>query len=112
LTGMVGFPKSYGPDRCGVAMSNARPMLSDRLWLSRASDDILAGAMSLVLQTVDRFSAGLLTPSGETDRVASAKSHFWRNYPSLLARGLVHRARQKLKRGRRPFLLAGCLPSY
>lgn len=102
LTGMVASPNLTARID-GVAMSNARPMLSDRLWLSRASDDILAGAMSLVLQTVDRFSAGLLTPSGETDRVASAKSHFWRNYPSLLARGLVHRARQKLKRGRRPF---------
>lgn len=102
LTGMVASPNLTARID-GVAVGSARPMLSDRLWLSRASNDILAGAMSLVLQTVDRFSAGQLSLSSETDHPVVAKAPYWRSYPLLLARGLVERATQKLKRGKRPF---------
>lgn len=46
----------------GVAVAEARPMLGDRVWLSRAASDVLAGAVTLIEMCVTRFAAGKLLP--------------------------------------------------
>jgi hypothetical protein len=79
----------------------ARPMLADRLWLTRVSTDILAGAISLVEQSVARHFAGLLVPI-ETPPAEPAVSGFLRHYLPHLAGGLAERLWHKLAR-RRPF---------
>nr|WP_295886645.1 hypothetical protein [uncultured Devosia sp.] len=79
----------------------ARPMLSDRLWLTRASNDILAGAISLVEQSVARFFAGALA-AVEVPAAEPAVPGFFRHYLPQLAAGLALRFRQKLTRTR-PF---------
>jgi hypothetical protein len=86
----------------GVAVGRARPMLSDRVWLSRMCDDLLAGAISLLIQSVARVFAGDLLPLAETiDRAPG--SSFLPNYAVSLAKGLAGRALQKLKSSGRPF---------
>ena len=86
----------------GVAVGRARPMLSDRIWLSRMCNDLLAGAISLVVQSVVRFFAGDLPPIAETvDRAPG--SSFLPNYAVSLAKGLAGRALQKLRSSGRPF---------
>lgn len=85
----------------GQTVGLARPMLSDRLWLTRASNDMLAGAISLVEQSVARFFAGVLTPV-ETPVAEPVVPGLLRHYLPHLAVGLVQRLRQKLT-NRRPF---------
>jgi hypothetical protein len=85
----------------GQTVGVARPMLSDRLWLTRASNDILAGAISLAEQSVARFFAGALATL-ETPATGPAASGFLRHYLPRLAGGVVERVRQKLGPGR-PF---------
>lgn len=85
----------------GQTVGIARPMLSDRLWLTRASNDVLAGAISLVEQSVARFFAGVLTPV-EAPAAEQAVVGFLRYYLPHLAAGLANRLRQKLA-SRRPF---------
>ncbi|MER9341544.1 hypothetical protein NKI41_12205 [Mesorhizobium sp. M0601] len=87
----------------GVAVARARPMISDRLWLSRTSNDLLAGAISLIAQCVARFSAGKLAPIAESPAPPLQKGGFIGHYLPFFGRGLVDRAVQKLRRGRRPF---------
>lgn len=86
----------------GVLVARARPMLSDRLWLSRVCDDWLAGATSLVMQCVARFFAGDLAPIPDRQR-SPVSGGFLRHYPPFACQGAVERVRQKLGRGRRPF---------
>ena len=85
----------------GKTVGVARPMLSDRLWLTRASNDILAGAISLIEQSVARFFAGAMAPIG-APASGPAVSGFVRHYLPHLASGLMERFRRKLTR-RRPF---------
>lgn len=82
-------------------MGIARPMLSDGVWLTRASNDILAGAISLVEQSVARFFAGSLAPL-EAPTAEPDAAGFLRHYLPRLAAGLAQRLRHKLTR-RRPF---------
>lgn len=86
-----------GNDTVGVA----RPMLSDRLWLTRAGNDILAGAIALVEQSAARFFAGALVPV-EAPATRPAVPGFLRYYVPHLAGSLAERLGQKLAR-RRPF---------
>jgi hypothetical protein len=86
-----------GDDTVGVA----RPMLSDRLWLTRAGNDILAGAIALVEQSAARFFAGALVPV-EAPATRPAVPGFLRYYVPHLAGSLAERLGQKLAR-RRPF---------
>ena len=79
----------------------ARPMISDRLWLTRIGNDVLAGAISLVEHSVARFFAGALTPV-DTPVAEPATAGFLRHYFPQLATGLLDRLRHKLTRGR-PF---------
>ncbi|WP_244441176.1 hypothetical protein [Mesorhizobium sp. STM 4661] len=87
----------------GVTVARGRPMLSDRLWLSRICNDLLAGAISLVVQSVARFSAGELVPIADSPAPILKSGGFFRNYLSFFCRGLVDRAMQKIRLGRRPF---------
>ncbi|MCV3231992.1 hypothetical protein OHD62_26765 [Mesorhizobium sp. YC-39] len=87
----------------GVAVAKGRPMLSDRLWLSRSCNDLLAGAISLVAQSVARFSASELVPIGDSPAPILKSRGFFRNYLPFFCKGLVDRATQKLRLGRRPF---------
>jgi hypothetical protein len=79
----------------------ARPMLSDRLWLTRAGNDVLAGAISLVEQSVARFFAGALVPVA-TPAAEPAVTGFFRHYLPHLAAGVAERLRHKLA-SKRPF---------
>lgn len=85
----------------GKTVGMARPMLSDGLWLVRASNEMLAGAISLVEQSVARFFAGALTPV-EAPPPSPPVAGFLRHYLPHLARNLVARSGRKLAR-RRPF---------
>ena len=84
----------------GVAVARARPMVRDRLWMSRAANDLLAGAISLIEQSVTRFKAGRLEPLEEAplDRSAAGR----RAYLPFLASGLTRRVKDKIKLGSRP----------
>ena len=88
----------------GVAVGRARPMIADRVWLSRGSTDLLAGAISLIEQSISRFAAGRLIPIGDVGQVRdSSGAGFVRHYLPALAVGLGRRAWRKLRLGRRPF---------
>lgn len=85
-----------------AAVGRARPMLADRVWLSRICNDVLAGAISLLVQSVGRFFAGNLSPiAGAAEQAPDAS--FLPNYLASLGRGLAGRAVQKFKSGGRPF---------
>lgn len=87
----------------GVAVGRAQPMLADRVWLSRMCDDLLAGAISLVAQTVARFFTGSLAPIFEpAERVVGVGS-FLPHYLASFGKGLTSRAVRKLTSGGRPF---------
>ena len=87
----------------GVAVSRARPMLGDRVWLSRMGDDMLAGAGSLVLQCVARFFAGRLKPIDVDLPPRRSDTGFIGRYVARLGSGLAGRLMRKLKPGQRPF---------
>ncbi|WP_292237053.1 hypothetical protein [Mesorhizobium sp.] len=87
----------------GVTVARGRPMLGDRLWLSRSCNDLLAGAISLVVQSVARFSAGKLVPIADSPAPTLKTGGFARHYLPFFCRGVVDRAMQKLRLGRRPF---------
>ena len=87
----------------GVVVGRARPMLGDRLWLSRSCNDLLAGAVSLVAQGVARFFAGELVPIPEMPAPAAKNVGFLRHYLPSFSRGVIERAAQKLRPGARPF---------
>lgn len=86
----------------GVPVGRARPMLNDRVWAARASADLLAGATSLLEQSVARFLAGEVTPlDGPLPRPA-APGFLGAYLPALLG-GLARRALGRLRPNRRPF---------
>jgi hypothetical protein len=84
----------------GVGIGIARPMLSDRLWLSRMFDELLAGAISLIEQCMAKFAHGTLTPIDLPPKAGEASS--WRPYLTSFGAQLLHRAVGKL-RNARPF---------
>jgi hypothetical protein len=87
----------------GVTVARGRPMLSDRLWLSRSCNDLLAGAISLVAQSVARFFAGELVPIADSPAPILKTGGFVRHYLPYFCRALADRAMQKFRLGRRPF---------
>lgn len=87
----------------GVPVGRARPMIGDRLWLSRASSDYLAGAVSLVKQCVGRFASGRLLPLPQPipeEPQRRGRDLLVRYIPHLLG-GIVGRRAHKLLN--RPF---------
>lgn len=87
----------------GAVVGRARPMVSDRLWLTRAANDLLAGAISLIVQAVGRFSAGKTALIADAPAAVAVRGQFAWHYPLFLGRGLAERVARKLRRGRRPF---------
>lgn len=86
----------------GVAVGRGLPMPGDPLWLSRACNSLLSGAISLILQSVARYFAGKLTPIDH--QVAEEPCHgFLGAYLRSATRGAVMRGFEKISRGRRPF---------
>ncbi len=88
----------------GVAVAEARPMIGDRVWLSRAASDVLAGAVTLIEMCVQRFAAGKLAPLADP---APQMTQRWGDdllarYLPHLAAGLGRRALARLTT-RRPF---------
>jgi hypothetical protein len=87
----------------GVAVGRARPMIGDRVWLTHAATDLLAGAIGLVEQCVARFAAGQLVPLPEPiglPRQRSGADLLLRYLPNLIG-GLVARQFHRLRN--RPF---------
>jgi hypothetical protein len=88
----------------GVAVAEALPMLGDRVWLSRAASELLAGAVTLIEMCVIRFAAGRLLPLAAPTPPAlqrDGRDLIWRYLPHLVA-GLGRRALGRLTTGR-PF---------
>lgn len=89
--------------RDGVTVARGRPVLWDRLWLSRSCDDLLAGTISLLVQSVARFAAGKLGPVTDLPAPITTGNGFLRHYLPHLLGNLRDRARQKFRLRQRPF---------
>ena len=87
----------------GVAVGRARPMLGDRLWMSRASNEMLAGAISLVVQSVERYNSGLLRSIDPTVLESKTNTGFWAAYLRSTLGQVVGRVQKRMRLGRRPF---------
>jgi hypothetical protein len=89
----------------GVAVGVARPMLRDRLWLSRLGDDLLAGAIGLIVHCVARVLAGQVRALADDAvfRPAPAPVGFGRAYLSAMASGIADRIVRKIRLRGRPF---------
>jgi hypothetical protein len=88
----------------GVTVGRARPMIGDRVWLGRGSNDLLSGAISLIEQSIARFGAGRLVPIDDPASPARGPvPGLLRSYLPALASGLVRRAIRKARLGSRPF---------
>jgi hypothetical protein len=87
----------------GVPVGYARPMMIDNLWLSRLSNNLLAAAISLVLQTVTRFLAGRLQPIAAPAVPERSGGGFFWHYAPFVAAMLADRIARKIRRGKRPF---------
>jgi hypothetical protein len=86
----------------GEAVAVARPMLSDKVWLSRDCCDVLAASQSLIVHCVGRFFAGRLQPIDDPQTDVGTGS-FAFGYGRRLLQGLAGRLSRKLKPGSRPF---------
>lgn len=88
--------------RDGRPVAVARPMLSDRLWLSRAATDLLAGAIGLIEHCVARFALDQLTDIVPADpSLPAVRGGVQGAYLRSLLPGLARRAIGKL--GRKAF---------
>lgn len=87
----------------GAVVARGRPMIQDRLWLTRASSNLLAGAISLILQAIGQFAAGQAAVAAGAPGRAAGRSLFAWYYPLFLGKGIAERLVQKIKSGRRPF---------
>jgi hypothetical protein len=87
----------------GTVVGRARPMLGDRVWVSRMCNDLLAGAISLIAHSVVRHIAGRLTPLADAPITTPRPVGFLGSYVPHLARGLAQRITRKLALGQRPF---------
>lgn len=87
----------------GAVVGRARPMLGDRVWLTRICNDLLAGAISLVAQSVVRHFAGCLPPLSDNPMTELRRAGFLRSYVPHMVKGLAQRIARKLALGQRPF---------
>lgn len=86
----------------GQAVAVARPMISDRAWLSRDCNELLAACQNLIIQCIKRFLAGALHT--EVDSAKETRSRpFALGYGHRLLQALASRALRKLRPGSRPF---------
>lgn len=86
----------------GQPVAVGRPMLSDRAWLSRDCNEVLAACQSLIVLSVKRFFAGRLQPTQEPAAPKPSRP-FLAGYSLQLLQGVTGRALRKLKPGSRPF---------
>src|SRR3569623_3055150 len=86
----------------GVAVGIARPMLDDRVWLSRLTDGLLVGAVGLLVQSVDRYFAGKLLPLEHSPVAPVPERSLAGAYVFSLAQRLTERLWDKATR-KRPF---------
>lgn len=99
-----GKPAEIIVRRDGVAVGRARPMIGDKVWLGRGSNELLSGAISLIEQSVARFAAGRLLALDEPQHPARRPlPGLLLSYLPSLASGLVQRAIRKVRLGQRPF---------
>jgi hypothetical protein len=89
----------------GVAIGRAKPMLRDRLWLSRLGDDLLAGAIGLVVHCVARALAGEVQALANDAALLprTPASAFVPAYLSALAGSVAGRVARKIRLRGRPF---------
>lgn len=87
----------------GAVVGRARPMLGDRVWLTRIGNNLLAGAISLVAQSVVRHFAVRLAPLSDRPNTEPPRIGFLRSYMPHMAKGLAQRVARKLALGQRPF---------
>ena len=87
--------------RDDMPVGQARPMRSDRLWLSRTADEMLAGAVALLEQGIARHCAGRLEPLSPPPPVAAPRG-FFRHYFPHAAKEATARLAGKLTHNR-PF---------
>jgi len=87
----------------GSVVGRARPMLGDRVWLTRIGNDLLAGAISLVARTVVRHFAGRLSPITNAPMTKLPRTGFLMSYVPHMTKGLAQRVARKLALGQRPF---------
>lgn len=86
----------------GKPIALARPMLSDKVWLSRDCNEVLAACQSLIVLCVKRHAAGRLQAIEEPAITRPARP-FIIDYGMQLLSGLAGRALRKFKPGARPF---------
>ena len=82
----------------GVAVGRSRPMISDRLWMSRTLNDTLAGAISLIVQSATLFFAGRLEIIPDVPQPVPASNGFFINYLQFIAGAFADRVAHKLRR--------------
>ena len=85
----------------GAAVAQALPMIDDRVWLSRVTDNVFAAAVGLLVQCVDRHAAGRLRPI-ELSRESAEGGGLISSYLKALGTGLAERLARRLRR-QRPF---------
>ena len=86
--------------RDGVPVSEGHPMKSDTPWLSRTSNELLAGAVGLILSGIKRHFTGRLEPLAR-DAASAARHGFFRHYLPHVAGAAVRQVKRKTKA--RPF---------
>ena len=86
----------------GTPVGLARPMLDDRVWLTRMTNNLLAAAITLILQSIDRVFAGTIVPTSESPQPPIRQGKLTQLYFRNLAHGLSGRLAGKLLR-RKPF---------
>ena len=87
--------------RDGAAVASAKPMISSMLWLSRAADELLAGAVALLEHAVHRHFASKLHPI-EVSRTPPPRRGFLRHYLPHAPRAAFRQLGSRLGR-HRPF---------
>ena len=85
----------------GRPVAIGRPMVEDQLWLSKALDDVLARAVTLMVASVERFAAHRLSPLAEAVPPATPSGRLLAHYLPRLTAGLLRRRWHKLRY--RPF---------
>ncbi|WP_345483391.1 glucosamine inositolphosphorylceramide transferase family protein [Shinella granuli] len=79
----------------GVAVGRARPAVSSGLRVSRILDELLVGAISLIIQVVNRFFDGTLGPVAERPAEQRPPSGILRAYLPFAAAALSSRLGRK-----------------
>lgn len=86
----------------GVPVAAARPMVSDRVWLSSDCTEVLTAIQSLIVGSLARFTAGKLSEIQPPSLTRQA-GFFPLAYLSRLLSGVARRTLRKLRKDFRPF---------